>query len=105
MYVSEARLTVCSSIHLLPPLNPSPSTKRRCRIWKCTGGPPNAVNPRSHIRTKTSVKRHPSSPVLGWNEALRFVRALALHELMIERSVIAELLRCSMRDSNCLRTK
>jgi hypothetical protein len=60
------------------------------------------VNPRSHIRTNTSVKRHPSSPVLGCNEALRFVRALAFHELMIEWSVIAET-RDARREPGTLR--
>ena len=88
------RLTVCSSIHLLP-LKPTPSTNLRWRIWKCTGGPPNAVKPRSHILTKTSVRRPPSSPVLACREPLRCVRALALQELMIDWSGIVAI--CSAR--------
>jgi len=55
----ELGRTVCSSIHFLPLFIPSPSTNLRCKIWKCTGGPPNAVKPRSHVRAKTSVRRGP----------------------------------------------
>lgn len=36
------------------------STKRRWKIWKCTGGPPNAVKPRSHVRVRTSRTRRRS---------------------------------------------
>lgn len=45
--------TVCSSTHFS--LSPCPSTNLACRIWKCTGGPPKAVNPKSHVRRKTSI--------------------------------------------------
>jgi hypothetical protein len=51
--------TVCSSTHFAPKC-PCPSTNRRYRIWKCTGGPPKAVKPRSHIRAVTSARRHAS---------------------------------------------
>lgn len=47
--------TVCSSTHFSFP--PFPSTNLPWKIWKCTGGPPNAVNPRSHVRRKTSIMR------------------------------------------------
>lgn len=45
--------TVCSSTHFSLP--PCPSTNLACRIWKCTGGPPKAVNPKSQVRMKTST--------------------------------------------------
>ena len=45
--------TVCSSTHFSLP--PCPSTNLACRIWKCTGGPPKAVNPKSHVRITTST--------------------------------------------------
>lgn len=53
-YISKV-YTVCSSTHFS--LSPFPSTNLLCRIWKCTGGPPKAVKPRSHVRRKTSNKR------------------------------------------------
>jgi hypothetical protein len=85
------QLTVCSSNHLLPPWNPAPSTNRRCKIWKCTGGPPKAVNPRSHIRAKISTSRHRTFSVLGCKEGeLRWLR---LKELMIEDKGMIALIR------------
>lgn len=73
-YVSKVH-TVCSSTHFS--LLPFPSTNLLCRIWKCTGGPPKDVKPRSQVRRKTSHNR-PGRGFFGPSLSLENPRLLHL---------------------------
>lgn len=80
-------LTVVSSIH---GTRPPSSTNLLRRIWKCTGGPPNDVNPKSQKLTATSRSRGSSLLVLAWYAPGRSSPALRRKLKMAESGIIAE---------------
>lgn len=88
--------TVCSSTHFSLP--PCPSTNLACKIWKCTGGPPKAVNPRSHVRIKTSTSElrrgfvFPPSSCLDPRWLLHFCLSRSRDEAYREMGVVSSIL-------------
>ena len=90
-------LTVCSFTHL----RFSCCTNRRWNTWKCTGGPPNDVKPRSHVLLKTVINRLRSGSALmltGMSTMLAVLRKYVCKSLFVVMLLRAIPSTCYPRD-------
>lgn len=84
--------TVCSSTHGSFPS--FPSTNRACRMWKWTPGPPNAVNPRSHVLRNTfGIRCHREDASAGRSVAFTRLRRSINCDTAVGGSMVTTLSR------------